>query len=146
MTRRYRLLAVAQLLLFALLSSALGSAQAQAPAATLQQAPTNQATANPEGARDFEDVPPNYTFFPYIRNLYHSGIVSGYPCGGPGEPCGPGNLPYYRPNSGVNRAQMAKFADQVRKKPGFFIDTNTDPLPFYVRTSVANGRGVQGDS
>jgi hypothetical protein len=146
MTRRYRLLALAQLLLFALLGSALGSAQAQAPAGTLQQAQTNQAAASPEGARDFEDVAPNYTFFPYIRNLYHSGIVGGYPCGGPGEPCGPGNLPYYRPNSGVNRAQMAKFADEVRKKPGFFIDTNTDPLPFYVRTSVANGRGVQGDS
>ena len=139
MTRKYRLLTIVQLLLFALLVSLVG-------AGIRAEAQANEATASPEAARDFEDVPPDSTFFPFIRDLYLSGVVSGYPCGGPGEPCGPGSLPYYRPNSGVNRAQMAKFADNVRKKPGFFIDTNTDPQPFYVRTSVANGRGVQGDS
>ena len=150
MTRKYRLLALAQLLLFALLGSAVGAstaAQAQAPDSASSQAQRAQTgTENPAGARDFEDVPPTHTFFPYIRNLYLSDIIDGYPCGGPGEPCGPGNLPYYRPGAVVNRAQMAKFADNVRKKPGFFIDTNTNPQPFYVRTSVANGRAVQADS
>lgn len=141
MTRKYGLLAFTQILCFAILASALFSSstvQAQAPT------PPQQAQ-DPQAARDFEDVPPGSTFFNFIRNLYISGVISGYPCGGPGEPCGPENLPYYRPNSGVNRAQMAKFADEVRKKPGFFIET-TEALPFYVRTSAINGRAVQGDS
>ncbi len=150
MTTRYKLLVLAQTLMIALLVASLGagiSAQAQVPSDTLSQSQSAQTSAeNPQATRDFEDVSPDSTFFPYIRNLYFSGIVSGYPCGGPGEPCGPGNLPYYRPGASVSRGQMAKFADEVRKTPGFFIDTSTDPQPFYVRTSVANGRGVQGDS
>ena len=136
MIRKYGSLIAAQLLLFVVLAGVLGGGAAQA-----QTVPTG-----PEGARDFEDVPPNSTFYSYIHNLYVSGIVSGYPCGGPNEPCGPANLPYYRPGAFVTRGQMAKFADELRKKPGFFIDTATNPLPFYVRTSVPNGRGIQGDS
>ena len=42
------------------------------------------------------------------------GIVGGYPCGGPAEPCvGPTNRPYFRPNNPVTRGQMSKIAAQT---------------------------------
>ena len=44
----------------------------------------------------FNDVPVGSTFYDYIRCLACRGIVGGYPCGGPGEPC-PGH--YYRPKT-----------------------------------------------
>ena len=34
--------------------------------------------------------------------------MSGYPCGGVGEPCGPNNLPYFRPNNYASRGQTSK--------------------------------------
>jgi hypothetical protein len=108
-----------------------------------QAASTNVA---PSAVQDFEDVPPNNTFFDSIRNIYRAGIISGYPCNGPGEPCGPDRLPYYRPGAFVNRSQMAKFVDLARRQPGIFIDTTTDGRPIFSRTSTANGRAIEGDS
>ncbi|MEO5951931.1 MAG: hypothetical protein ABIQ44_05610, partial [Chloroflexia bacterium] len=145
MARKQTLLAIAQLSIFAILGSVVGAA-AQAPLGVLAQAATNQAQVQaPQSTRDFEDISPANTFFNNIRSLYFAGVVTGYPCGGPGEPCGPENLPYYRPGALVNRAQMAKFADLVRKSPGIFIDT-TNAQPIYARTSANNGRAIQGDS
>jgi hypothetical protein len=37
-------------------------------------------------------------------------IINGYPCGGAGEPCGPDNLPYFRPGNSVGRGQLSKMA------------------------------------
>jgi hypothetical protein len=66
--------------------------------------------------QQFEDVPPTNPFYDYTNNIYVDGIVSGYPCGGVGEPCNPpGNLPYYRPNNNVTRGQMSKFLDLGRR-------------------------------
>ncbi len=53
----------------------------------------------------FSDAPPGSTFYEVIRCLACRGIVGGYPCGGPGEPC-PGA--YYRPKINVTRGQVAK--------------------------------------
>jgi hypothetical protein len=70
----------------------------------------------PAGGQQFEDVPSTNPFYDYTNNIYLDGIVSGYPCGGVGEPCiGPGNLPYYRPNNNVTRGQMSKFLDLGRR-------------------------------
>ena len=45
----------------------------------------------------------------WIERLAGRGIIGGYPCGGPGEPCvAPGNRPYFRPNANVTRGQLAK--------------------------------------
>ena len=63
---------------------------------------------DPAGAQLFEDVLPGSTFYDYIQRLASRGIVSGYPCGGPGEPCGGGNLPYFRTNNNATRGQTAK--------------------------------------
>jgi hypothetical protein len=56
----------------------------------------------------FSDVPPGNTFYNYVRWLGCSGYISGYPCGGPGEPCEPGGNPYYRPGNTVTRGQLMK--------------------------------------
>ena len=58
----------------------------------------------------FEDVPVGNTFALYIEAMAAHAIVSGYTCGGPGEPCvPPGNRPYFRPYSSATRGQVSKF-------------------------------------
>jgi hypothetical protein len=62
-------------------------------------------------AQTFADVPPGGPFYAYVERLAARGIVSGYPCGGPFEPCvGPGNRPYFRPGHHTTRGQLAKIA------------------------------------
>jgi hypothetical protein len=63
---------------------------------------------DPPGAQLFEDVAPGSTFYDYIQRLASRGIINGYPCGGTGEPCGVGNLPYFRPNNNATRGQTSK--------------------------------------
>jgi hypothetical protein len=63
----------------------------------------------------FEDVLPGSTFYVYDERIAGYGIVGGYPCGGPGEPCvPPANRPYFRPNNNVIRGQAAKIIDIAR--------------------------------
>ena len=70
--------------------------------------------SEPAGAQQFQDVPPGHTFYDYIWRLYARGYITGYPCGGPGEPCvPPGNLPYYRPNANVTRGQLSKIVSNA---------------------------------
>ena len=58
--------------------------------------------------QSFEDVAVGSTFYQYIERLAVRGLINGYPCGGAGEPCGPNNLPYFRPGNPVTRGQTAK--------------------------------------
>jgi hypothetical protein len=70
-------------------------------------------TETPTG-QTFEDVPPSQTFYLYVERMAVRGIISGYPCGGPFEPCvGPANRPYFRPNNNATRGQMAKIAAEA---------------------------------
>ncbi|HEX6608847.1 MAG TPA: S-layer homology domain-containing protein, partial [Chloroflexia bacterium] len=70
----------------------------------------------PTTVQQFEDVLPSNPFYDFINNLYLDHIISGYTCGGVGEPCvAPGNRPYYRPNNNVTRGQMGKFVDLGRR-------------------------------
>jgi S-layer homology domain len=63
----------------------------------------------PVSTQTFEDVPPGSTFYVWIERIANRGIVSGYSCGGPGEPCvPPQNRPYFRPYNDVTRGQTAK--------------------------------------
>ena len=81
-------------------------------------------TAAPNAPQQFEDVPPGNTFYDFINNIYLDNIVSGYPCGGVGEPCNPPlNRPYYRPNNNVTRGQMSKFLDLGRRNIADAIGT-----------------------
>jgi hypothetical protein len=64
---------------------------------------------DPPGAQIFEDVPSGSTFFDFVQRLANRGIMSGYACGAPGEPCvAPGNRPYFRPNTNATRGQTSK--------------------------------------
>jgi N-acetylneuraminic acid mutarotase len=63
---------------------------------------------DPQTTQMFQDVPLGSTFQVYIGRLASRGYINGYPCGGPGEPCRPGNLPYFRPNNNATRGQISK--------------------------------------
>ena len=61
-----------------------------------------------DGEQKFADVPPDHPLYSFIQ--YMSGVhaVSGYPCGGPGEPCDAQNRPYFRPGNSATRGQLCK--------------------------------------
>ncbi len=62
----------------------------------------------------FQDVSVGSTFFQYIGRLASRGYISGYDCGGSGEPCvPPANLPYFRPNSNATRGQISKIVSNA---------------------------------
>jgi hypothetical protein len=63
--------------------------------------------------QQFQDVPPGSTFYPYIFRLSSRGYISGYQCGGPGEPCGPASLPYFRTNNDATRGQISKIVSNA---------------------------------
>jgi hypothetical protein len=67
---------------------------------------------DPQTVQMFQDVPPTgpgSTFFAFIGRLASRGYISGYTCGGAGEPCvPPGNRPYFRPNNNATRGQISK--------------------------------------
>ena len=79
---------------------------------------------DPPGAQLFEDVLPGSTFYDFIQRLASRGIINGYPCGGAGEPCGPTNLPYFRPNDNATRGQMSKIDANT-----FFPNCQTPSVP-----------------
>jgi N-acetylneuraminic acid mutarotase len=57
----------------------------------------------------FEDVLSSSTFYLWIERLASRGIMGGYPCGSPGDPCvAPDNRPYFRPNNNATRGQVSK--------------------------------------
>ena len=97
------------------------------PTATDTSVPTETPTAC---TLSFEDVPVGSTFYAYIQCLACRGIINGYPCGGPGEPCNPTNDPYFRPGNDVTRGQFAKIA---ANSAGF----NEPPVHSNMRTSAA---------
>jgi hypothetical protein len=65
----------------------------------------------------YADVAEDAEFFPYIKCLSCAGVISGYPCGGAGEPCNASNDPYFRPSVSVTRGQLAKIVAGVMGEP-----------------------------
>ncbi|MEA2576071.1 MAG: hypothetical protein QOH93_3369, partial [Chloroflexia bacterium] len=61
----------------------------------------------------FADVAPGSTYFDYVQRLAFRGIIGGYTCGGPGEPCLEGNPKYFRPNQNATRGQIAKIVSDA---------------------------------
>src|SRR5262249_58374910 len=56
----------------------------------------------------FADVPAGSTFYGYIEAIAARGIIAGYTCGGPGEPCDAQSRPYFRPANNATRGQVSK--------------------------------------
>ncbi|HUS16019.1 MAG TPA: S-layer homology domain-containing protein [Chloroflexia bacterium] len=96
----------------------------------------------PPTGNTFADVPSTHPFFAYIETAAARGIISGYSCGGVGEPCDGANRPYFRPYSSVTRGQLSKItvisAGWVPLDPptGTFADV-APGSPFYTYVEAA---------
>ena len=57
----------------------------------------------------FADVPASNPFWVFVERVALHSVISGYGCGGVGEPCEPPlNRPYFRPYGSATRGQTAK--------------------------------------
>jgi hypothetical protein len=65
----------------------------------------------------FADIAPGSTFYQYIETAAARGIVSGYACGGPNEPCDGQNRSYFRPGNNATRAQLSKMLALALQQP-----------------------------
>jgi hypothetical protein len=86
----------------------------------------------PPSQQTFADVPYGSTFWVWVERLADREVMTGYPCGGPGEPCDGQNRPYFRPNAGATRGQLTKivsnaagFNDTI--PPGQYTFTDAPP-------------------
>jgi 5'-nucleotidase / UDP-sugar diphosphatase len=62
----------------------------------------------PHTGQFYTDVTGDNPFYLEIMRLTTRGVMSGYPCGGPGEPCDGANRPYFRWANPVTRGQASK--------------------------------------
>jgi hypothetical protein len=99
-----------------------------------------------QGTHTFADVPPGSAFHPYVEAAAYGGIVSGYPCGGPVEPCDAQYRPYFRPNNNVTRGQLAKiiagaagWGPLTPTTPTFRDVPPSSPFYGYVERVASNG-------
>lgn len=88
----------------------------------------------PSSRQTFADVPASSPFWVYVERVFLHGAISGYPCGGEGEPC-PGS--YFRPGANLTRGQLAKIATSVAgySEPAPSAPSFTDvptSSPFYI--------------
>lgn len=90
---------------------------------------------NPPAQPSFADVLPGNPFFAAVEVLSAGGSVSGYACGGPGEPCDALNHPYFRPYANVTRAQTAKIVALAL----VFSDTTAPTISAPAQTVEATG-------
>lgn len=67
----------------------------------------------------FADALPGSPFYQYTSCLAFRDVEEGYACGGAGEPCDPGNSPYFRTGPRITRDHVAKF---VAASAGFTED------------------------
>jgi hypothetical protein len=102
----------------------------------------------PPTQQTYADVLPYSTFWLWVERLSGRGIMSGYPCGGPGEPCDPQQRPYFRWAGNATRSQLSKI---VSNAAGYnenhteetFADVPTTH-PFYIWIERLASRGIIG--
>jgi hypothetical protein len=95
----------------------------------------------------FQDVPPSGTFWLWVERLSGRGIIGGYPCGGPFEPCvAPTNRPYFRPNNDVTRGQLSKIvsgaAGWTETPTGQTFEDVAPGSTFYIYVERVASRGI----
>jgi hypothetical protein len=104
-------------------------------------------TGTPTG-QTYTDVPATHTFYEWIERLSSLGVIGGYPCGGPGEPCDGENRPYFRPQNNATRGQLSKIVAEAAGVGGTPTgQTYADVLPehpFYVWIERLTSLGVMG--
>ena len=94
----------------------------------------------------FADLNSSNALYSFVETAVQHGVVSGYQCGGPGEPCDGQNRPYFRPGNNVTRAQSAKMIVVSRgwslstpASPTFADIPSSNSLYSYVETAVEHG-------
>jgi hypothetical protein len=103
--------------------------------------------SEPVGGQTYEDVPPSNTFYEWIERLSGRGIMGGYACGGPLEPCvPPGNRPYFRPGASATRGQLSKIVANAANiqdpVSGQFYEDVPPSHTFYLEIMRLTQRGV----
>jgi hypothetical protein len=99
-----------------------------------------------ESVQTFEDVLPGSPFHMYVERMAARGVIEGYACGGPGEPCGEGNRPYFRVGVHVTRGQVSKIVSNalglIEPVRGQFYADIDESNPFYHEIMRLSNRGV----
>jgi hypothetical protein len=101
----------------------------------------------PSTQQTFSDVPPSNPFWLWIERLAGREVISGYQCGGAGEPCDPQQRPYFRWGAALTRGQLAKIAantvpwtDEIPPTQQTFADVPlTQPFWLAIERVVAHG-------
>jgi hypothetical protein len=94
-----------------------------APQPAISGGPSGQTTSNsadfglvPDAlptAQGYADVPPASPLYEGVQRETDRGVVTGYACGGSGEPCDGASRPYFRPALSFTRAQFARLLDKA---------------------------------
>jgi hypothetical protein len=103
-------------------------------------------TDDVSGMQTYADVPSTQPFHLWIERLSMRGHMSGYNCGGAGEPCDGANRPYFRPGNNASRGQLSKIVSNAAE----FADTPAGQTfedvppssPFYPFIERLTTRGV----
>jgi|GEM_PF-3969993 len=101
----------------------------------------------PSGPQIFQDVAPDHTFYEWINRLTNRSYMSGYNCGGPGEPC-VNNRPYFRPFNNATRAQTSKIVSNAARyndpPTGQTFEDVPPTHPFYTEIQRLASRNIMG--
>ncbi|MDQ5826311.1 MAG: S-layer homology domain-containing protein [Chloroflexota bacterium] len=104
--------------------------------------------ANLQGSPHFTDVAPGTAFYEYVEYAYNAGALSGYTCGGPGEPCDGQRRAYFRPLANVTRGQISKMVAEAfdfnEPIEGQTFQDVAPNSPFYLYVERLARRGVIG--
>ncbi len=104
--------------------------------------------SEPASGQTYEDVPSIHPFYAFIEKMTARGIMGGYPCGGPGEPCGPDNKPYFRSGANATRGQISKIVSNAAgyNEPvsGQIFEDVPPSNPFYEWIHRLTSRGIMG--
>jgi hypothetical protein len=124
------------------------------PASNMTRGQAAKVVANTAGlaetptGQSYADVPPSHPFYVWIMRLTQEGYMTGYPCGGPSEPCDDQNRPYFRPGNLVTRGQLSKIgalAAGFNETPTGQTFTDVPPSqPFYTWVEQLAAQGGIG--
>jgi hypothetical protein len=67
----------------------------------------------PNNRQSFADVPNSNAFWVFIERARVRNLISGYNCGGPGEPCDGQSRPYFRWGNNLTRGQLSKIVSEA---------------------------------
>lgn len=97
--------------------------------------------------RIFEDVPSSNTFYDWINRLARREHMSGYACGGVGEPCTSG-MPYFRPFANATRGQTSKIVSNTAGYSEIPTEQTLEDVPpthtFYREIQRLASRSIMG--